>query len=160
MPFRSADKIQKLQDSNTEYHNQTQHVDWGTVVATRWRWENSQGVFQNIQHSNHIALDDLLEIDHQKQSLLKNTELYCEGLPANNALLWGARGTGKSSLIHALFTHFATQGLRLIEVDKQHFAYIHSLIAHLFDLPYKFLIVCDDLSFSENDSSFMEIKAL
>ncbi|MDE0645454.1 MAG: ATP-binding protein [Gammaproteobacteria bacterium] len=134
-------------------------LDWKTIPAIHWRWENSQGIYQTIPNLSTINLDDLLEIDRQKTALFKNTKLFCEGFPANNALLWGARGTGKSSLIHALLNHFASKALRLIEIEKQHFKFIHSLFEDLFVLPYKFLILCDDLSFSENDSSFMEIKS-
>lgn len=134
-------------------------LDWKTIPAVHWRWENLQGIYQTIPSLSTISLDDLLEIDRQKTALVKNTTLFCQGLPANNALLWGARGTGKSSLIHALLNHFARQGLRLIEIEKQHFKFIQSLLADLHELPYKFLIVCDDLSFSEKDPTFMEVKS-
>ncbi|MXX94712.1 MAG: ATP-binding protein [Gammaproteobacteria bacterium] len=139
--------------------DRNQNVDWKYIVATHWQWENSQSLFQSIPKFSVIELDDLLEIERQKTSLFRNTKLFCKGFSANNALLWGARGTGKSSLIHALLNHFASQGLRLIEIEKRHFQFIHSLIEDLYELPYKFLIVCDDLSFNENDSSFMEMKS-
>jgi len=139
--------------------NRNQNWDWKSVFAIHWRWENSKSLYQTIPSISTINLDDLLEIDRQKTALVKNTKLFCEGFPANNALLWGARGTGKSSLIHALLNHFASKDLRLIEIEKQHFKFIHSLFEDLFELPYKFLIVCDDLSFSDNDSTFMEIKS-
>lgn len=139
--------------------DRNQNLDWKSIFATHWRWENSQSLYQSIPNISPIKLDDLLEIDRQKNALFKNTKLFCEGGPANNALLWGARGTGKSSLIHALMNHFVSKGLRLIEIEKQHFQFIHSLFEVLCELPYKFLIVCDDLSFNENDSNFMEIKS-
>jgi len=136
-----------------------QNLDWKSVFAVNWRRENSKNLYQTIPNLSTINLDDLLEIDRQKNALFKNTTLFCEGFPASNALLWGARGTGKSSLIHALLNYFASQNLRLIEIEKQHFKFIHSLIEDLCEMPYKFLIVCDDLSFSDNDSTFMEIKS-
>ena len=135
-------------------------TDWGTCIAGVWTKDRHVGYVLPIENFHRIQLSDLLEIDRQKDALIKNTAQFCHKLPANNALLWGARGTGKSSLIHALLNEFQHDGLRLIELQKSDFADFPEIVRAVKDQPYRFLIVCDDLSFSENDSNFMEIKSV
>ena len=98
--------------------------DWREHRAARWRQGAFGGEFVAESGASATALEDLLGIDEQKRLLVANTAQFVRGLPANNALLWGARGTGKSSLIHALLNHFAADGLRLVEVDKTALAHI------------------------------------
>lgn len=134
-------------------------VDWSRTLAARWRTDNWGGNFEAVESLSKVALDDLLEIDKQKHELVTNTRQFCAGLPANNALLWGARGTGKSSLIHALLNQFSSDGLRIAQVEKEALADIANIAATLKDPRYRFLIVCDDLSFDENDDGYKQLKS-
>ena len=133
-------------------------VDWSGTRAAAWR-RDFGGRFVPLAHVDDIELDDLLQIDRQKQQLETNTAQFVAGYPANNALLWGARGTGKSSLIHALLNRYADSGLRLVEADKRALASIGDIAARLREEPYRFVIVCDDLSFEADDASFKELKS-
>lgn len=135
-------------------------VDWQNYVAGIWTKDSHLGYVLPVENFHRIQLTDLLEIDRQKDALIKNTEQFCRKLPANNALLWGARGTGKSSLIHALLNEFHEHGLRLIELQKSDFADFGDIIRAVKDEPYRFLVVCDDLSFDQSDSSFKELKSI
>ncbi len=134
-------------------------IDWSTTIAAHWRPDLFGGGFHAINVVPTIDLDNLLEIDRQKAELVTNTRQFCAGLPANNALLWGARGTGKSSLIQAILHRFAPDGLRVVQVDKKALADIARIAAELTDNRYHFLIVCDDLSFDENDDSYKQLKS-
>ena len=133
-------------------------VDWSVTRAAAWR-RDFGGRFAPLTHIDDIGLDDLLGIDRQKEQLEANTAQFVGGHPANNALLWGARGTGKSSLIHALLNRYAERGMRLVEVDRRALAGISDIAATLRDEPYRFVIVCDDLSFEADDASFKELKS-
>ena len=135
------------------------HVDWSRHLAAGWRSSPLGGELRPLGHIHGIGLDDLLGVDDQKRQLTDNTEQFVRGLPANNALLWGARGTGKSSLIHALLNRYANQGLRLIEVDKHALSDIAAIVACVDREPYRFLLVCDDLSFEADDASYKALKS-
>ncbi len=134
-------------------------VDWSTTRAAIWRPGPLGGGFRSSGQIGSIRLADLLGIDRQKASLAANTVQFVQGLPANNALLWGARGTGKSSLIHALLNEHGDAGLRLIEIDKQQLTDLPDLLNSLADEPYRFLLFCDDLSFEPSDASYKAIKS-
>ncbi len=134
-------------------------VDWSRHHAARWRSGPLRGELAPLDHLHAIDLTDLLQIDDQKARLVANTAQFVQGHPANNALLWGARGTGKSSLIHALLNRFAACGLRLVEVDKRSLADVAAIAAHLDGEPYRFLLVCDDLSFEADDASYKALKS-
>jgi predicted AAA+ superfamily ATPase len=134
-------------------------VDW-THDAYRWRPASGGGWLQPVLHPHRVALDDLLCLDRQKSEVLRNTEQFVHGRPANNVLLWGARGTGKSTLIKAVFNHFVERGLRLIEVDKAHLVDLPDMVALLDERPERFLIYCDDLSFEADDPSYKALKAV
>ena len=137
-----------------------QAVDWQRQLAVRWRVVGTLGGdFAPLDHLDAIELDDLRGIDAQKQRLLANTQQFVRGYPANNALLWGARGTGKSSLIHAMLNRFADDRLRLVEVDKQALCDIAAIASRLAAEPYRFLLVCDDLSFEADDASYKALKS-
>ena len=138
----------------------TSPIDWRTTVAVAWMKDGQLGRFFPIDNFHRIELDDLLQVDRQKKALTENTYQFCKKLPANNALLWGARGTGKSSLIHALLNRFANEGLRLIELQKSDFGDFSKIVQSIKDLPFRFLIVCDDLSFERSDSSYKELKSI
>ncbi|MYD44170.1 MAG: ATP-binding protein [Gammaproteobacteria bacterium] len=134
-------------------------IDWGTTLAVYWRTDFWGGGFEAIRKLSDISLDDLLEIDRQKEELVTNTEQFCAGLPANNALLWGARGTGKSSLIQAILNHLHVRGLRLVQVEKSALSDLGQIMAQLHALPFRFLIVFDDLSFDEEDDAYKQLKS-
>ncbi len=132
--------------------------DWH-ATAYRWRSNSRGGYLEGIQQPQQVALDDLLGIDRQKHELDRNTRQFIAGLPANNALLWGARGTGKSSLIKALLTAYADQGLRVIEVDRQDLVALPEIVAPLHGRAEKYLLFCDDLSFEADDPGYKALKA-
>ncbi len=131
-------------------------VDWSETPAAVWRGRDR---FVALDDLDDIELDDLLEIDLQKERIETNTAQFIAGYPANNALLWGARGTGKSSLIHALLNRYREKGLRLVEVDKRALGDIAGIVSELRHEPYWFVIVCDDLSFERDDPSYKELKS-
>lgn len=114
-----------------------------------------------VAHSelDQISLDDLLEIDYQKAAIERNTRQFLADVPSNNVLLWGARGTGKSSLIHALINAHAGEGLRLVEVGKTLLAGLPEIVRRLKDEPYRFVLFCDDLSFEADDPTYKVLKS-
>lgn len=131
--------------------------DW-QASAYRWRRQGSRGYLQPVPHWHRIALDDLHSIEPQKQQMLQNTRQFVAGRPANNVLLTGSRGTGKSSLIKAMLTTFVDQGLRLVEVDKSELQDLPELIEQLYGRPERFIVFCDDLSFDDGDGSYKALK--
>ncbi|MEJ2344901.1 MAG: ATP-binding protein [Gammaproteobacteria bacterium] len=135
-------------------------VDWDQSVAFRWRKRLHLAWLQPIRHASRLGLDDLQCIDRQKQELARNTRQFVHGLPANNALLWGSRGTGKSSLIKALLNEFSDQGLRLIEVERQDLVDLPDIVEQLYQRPERFIVYCDDLSFEANDPSYKALKVV
>lgn len=134
-------------------------LDWETTPAAVWRMSSWHGRFVGHASLDEMALKDLLHIDKQKTALIENTEQFLAGLPANNALLWGARGTGKSSLVHAILKDYMGQGLRLVEVRKEDLCELANIVERLADVPYRFIVFCDDLSFEVNDPSYKELKS-
>jgi predicted AAA+ superfamily ATPase len=134
--------------------------DWSASVAFRYRKRGGSGWLQPVRHVSRIALADLKEVDGQKERLLRNTAQFVAGLPANNVLLTGARGTGKSSLIRACLARFHADGLRLIEVDKNDLADLPDIVALVAARPERFILFCDDLSFEEGESSYKALKAV
>jgi len=138
---------------------QVSGVDWASTRAAIWRPGPLGGGFHSVDQCGSIRLTDLLCIDRQKSALAANTRQFMQGLPANNALLWGARGTGKSSLIHALLNEHGDEGLRLVEIDKQQLSDLPELLNALANEPYRFVLFCDDLSFEPTDASYKAIKS-
>tara|TARA_R110001592_G_scaffold108031_3_gene302226 strand:- start:2026 stop:2919 length:894 start_codon:yes stop_codon:yes gene_type:complete len=135
-------------------------VDWAAVTAARWVCEGGEGWLRPLMVSQDIRLADLLGVDRQKAALQANTLQFVRDLPANNALLWGARGTGKSSLIRALLAEYAGDGLRLIEIDKSDLLHLPALVRDIRDAPWRFLLFCDDLAFEANDSAYKSLKTV
>jgi uncharacterized protein len=138
---------------------QTPPVDW---TATAWRWLkiNSKNQLQAVQNPHQISLANIHFVDAQKAEMVRNTRQFLQGLPANNVLLTGARGTGKSSLIKALLTEFSQQNLRLIEVEKHDLVQLPEIVALIKIRPEKFIIFCDDLTFEANDESYKALKVV
>ncbi|MCG5536119.1 ATP-binding protein [Ectothiorhodospira mobilis] len=128
--------------------------DWN-APAFRWR----EGGLQPIHHVAPLELEDLLHQDRPKALLERNTRQFLQGLPANNALLWGARGTGKSSLLRALLTRYRGQGLRLVQTDAQALVDLPRIVAPLRDRPERFIVFADDLSFEADEPAYKALKA-
>jgi uncharacterized protein len=135
--------------------------DWNASPAWRYRKRSSgHGVLERVRHVAAIALRDLKEIDPQKEKIQRNTLQFVHGQPANNVLLTGARGTGKSSLIKACLNEYAAQGLRLIEVDKADMVDLPDIVDVVAERPEKFIIYCDDLSFDEGEAGYKALKSI
>ena len=147
------DRLEKLVPAGTA------EPDWDGIIAFHWRGAAAHEPLQPIRHPHRLALADLLCVDRQKAELERNTRQFLQGLPANNALLWGSKGTGKSSLIKALLHEYADRGLRVIEVDRQHLVELPDIIDLLYGRPEKFILYADDLSFEADDAGYKALKA-
>ena len=135
--------------------------DWTAAVAWRYRKRSSgHGVLEPVRHLDAMRLADLKEIDPQKDKIQRNTRQFVDGRPANNVLLTGARGTGKSSLIRACLNEYANQGLRLIEVDKTDLTDLPDIVDVVSDRPEKFMVFCDDLSFDDGEPGYKALKSI
>lgn len=139
--------------------------DW-SAPAYRWRTGRSGGLalagghLQPVHHPHRLRLSDLLNVDRQKALLDQNTRRFIAGLPANNALLWGSRGTGKSSLVKALLNEYADQGLRLIEVEKADLIDLPDIVELVQGRKERYIVFTDDLSFEADDPSYKALKAI
>ena len=133
-------------------------IDWDAAVAFRWRTRQGRGMLQAVTQLPSLTLSDLQNIDRQKMLIEQNTRQFVQGLPANNVLLTGARGTGKSSLIKACLNHYAADGLRLIEVDKDDLHDLGDIVDLVAGRPERFIIFCDDLSFEDGESGYKALK--
>ena len=138
---------------------ETPPVNW---QARAWRWVkiNGKPQLQAVESPHQIALDNIHFVDAQKAEVVRNTRQFLAGLPANNVLLTGARGTGKSSLIKALLNGFEMANLRLIEVEKHDLVQLPEIVALVRNRPEKFIIFCDDLTFEANDESYKALKVV
>lgn len=134
-------------------------IDWETCHAANWRCHSMAGYLEPMQKGDDIVLDDLLGIEEQKGVVEENTLQFLRGYPANNILLWGARGTGKSSLVRALLNTYAGQGLRVVQVDKDDLASLPDIFSRIQNEPFRFLVFCDDLSFEEGEKSYKILKS-
>jgi len=134
--------------------------DWAAAIAFRYRKRAGSGRIEPVRHIAPIRLDALVEVETQKQRLLRNTEQFVAGLGANNVLLTGARGTGKSSLIKACLNEFAPRGLRLIEVDKTDLVDLPDIVDLVAERPERFIVFCDDLSFDEGEPGYKALKSI
>jgi predicted AAA+ superfamily ATPase len=134
---------------------------WEASIAFRYRKRSGgHGLLEPVRHVAPMALGDLKEIDGQKEKIQRNTEQFVNNLPANNVLLTGARGTGKSSLIKACLNEYAPRGLRLIEVDKTDLVDLPDIIELVSDRPEKFMVFCDDLSFEDGEPGYKALKSI
>ena len=135
--------------------------DWSASTAFRYRKRSSgHGVLEPVRHVARIGLADLKEIDGQKERIRRNTQHFVQGLPANNVLLTGARGTGKSSLVKACLDEYASQGLRLIEVDKADLVDLPDIVDVVAERPERFVVFCDDLSFEDGEAGYKALKSI
>ncbi|RBP48532.1 ATP-binding protein [Arenicella xantha] len=135
-----------------------QKINFRNDYAAIWRAKKE--FLKPVKHIDKLCFDDLIGIDRQKEQLIENTERFLNNLPANNVLLWGARGTGKSSLIKALLNTYAAKGLRVIEIDREDLDDLIDISDVIRDLPYKFIVFCDDLSFEEGEKGYKGLKRI
>ena len=136
-------------------------ADWGAAIAWRYRKRaNGCGVLEPVRHVGAMQLSDLQNIDAQKEKIARNTEQFVQGRTADNVLLTGARGTGKSSLIRACLHAYADQGLRLIEVDKADLTDLPDIVEVVSERPEKFIVFCDDLSFEDGEPGYKALKSI
>lgn len=134
-------------------------LDW-SAQAFRWRKRNGRGYLQAVAHPHAIGLDDLVAIDAQKRTIDANTRQFVSGLPANNVLLTGSRGTGKSSLIKAMLGKYSGRGLRLIEVDKADLVDLPDIAEQVAGRPERFIVFCDDLTFDAGEPGYNALKVM
>ncbi len=135
--------------------------DWTVSIAYRYRKRSSgHALLEPVRHVGLMQLSDLKEIDGQKDKIQRNTLQFVDGKPANNVLLTGARGTGKSSLIRACLNEYAPRGLRLIEVDKADLTDLPDIVEVVAQRPEKFMIFCDDLSFEDGEPGYKALKSI
>ncbi len=134
--------------------------DWERSTAFRWHRRGDSGWLESLQSTDPITLNHLVGIDRQKHTVTRNIEQFLAGLPANNMLLWGARGTGKSSLLKALLNQYAPQGLRVIEVDRVDLLQLPQITQIIAGRSERFLLYCDDLSFEAGDPGYKALKVV
>jgi len=134
----------------------TSSIDWQQIPAALWRADSRS--FHPIKRLDEISLDDLIAIDEQKHQLLENTRLLLQSKRAEHSLLWGARGTGKSSLVKAIFCHFKAKGLRIIELMREDMALLPEIAARIEDQPFKFIVFCDDLVFNKDTKEYRSLR--
>jgi uncharacterized protein len=146
------DRLEKILPSGT------QPVDWSAATAFRWRKRGGRGFLDPVRHPHAIAFADLKDIDGQKRRLRENTAQFVSGRPANNVLLTGARGTGKSSLVKAALNEFSRKGLRLIEVDKADLVDLPDIVDLVAGRAERFIVFCDDLSFEASEPGYKSLK--
>ena len=141
------------------FHALFELVDW-KAQAWRWAMQNGRGSLQAVNHPHQISLENIKFVDAQKAEIVRNTRQFLQGLPANNVLLTGARGTGKSSLIKALLHEFSAQNLRLIEVEKHDLIHLNQIVNLVRNRKEKFIIFCDDLTFEADDVGYKALKVV
>lgn len=139
---------------------QPEPPDWAASTAYRWRRRANSGFLQPVLHQHKIRLSDLQGISEQKQLIEQNTRQFVEGFLANNVLLTGAKGTGKSSLVKAALNKFSNKGLRLIEVEKHDLRDLPDIVDLVAQAPYRFIIFCDDLSFDAEEAGYKALKVV
>ena len=129
-------------------------------IAFRWQPQNGTGQILPVKHPHLVDTADLIGIDAQCEALDRNTRQFLHKAPANHALLWGDRGTGKSSLVKAMLNRYADDGLRLISIGKEGLVYLHDIAELLWERPERYLLFCDDLAFNEDEPEYRELKAM
>lgn len=155
-------RIAKALEANAGTNTPYKPSDWGS--ATAWLWQSQSLTLRPIEDTNALSLDLLVGLENQTETLLENTRAFANGFAANNALLWGARGMGKSSLVKAIHNHLDDDPkypLHLIEIYREDLSTLIPLLDVLRTEPeIRFVLFCDDLSFDENDSSYKSLKAV
>jgi predicted AAA+ superfamily ATPase len=134
-------------------------IDWN-ALAWRWQVKQGRGYLKAVDHPHHIVLDAICNVDEQKSEIVRNTAQFVKGFPANNVLLTGARGTGKSTLVKALLSEFSKDGLRLVEVEKEDLVDLPEIVEILRIRPEFFIVFCDDLSFEAAEPGYKSLKVV
>lgn len=134
-------------------------VDWSACYAANWRRHSFSGYLEPVRVTDTTRLAELLGVEKQIEVMEHNTRQFLAGLPANNALLWGSRGTGKSSIIKALLNEYAPRGLRVIQIEKEDLIYLSEIFSAVEDQPYRFILLCDDLTFEPGELSYKMLKS-
>ncbi|SHJ39381.1 hypothetical protein SAMN02745165_02290 [Malonomonas rubra DSM 5091] len=134
-------------------------VDWSKCHAANWRRHSFSGYLEPVKVTDNTRLEELLGVEEQKEIMVNNTRQFLQGLPANNALLWGSRGTGKSSIVKALLNEYGDQGLRIIQVEKEDLIYLSEIFAAIEEEPYRFILLCDDLTFETGELAYKMLKS-
>jgi predicted AAA+ superfamily ATPase len=134
-------------------------VDWAECHAANWRRHSFSGYLEPVKVTDNTRLEELLGVEDQKEIMINNTKQFLQGLPANNALLWGSRGTGKSSIVKALLNEYGDQGMRIIQVEKEDLIYLSEIFAAIEDQPYRFILLCDDLTFETGELAYKMLKS-
>jgi uncharacterized protein len=134
-------------------------IDWN-ALAWRWQVKQGRGYLRAVDHPHHIVLDAICNVDEQKSEIVRNTAQFVNGFPANNVLLTGARGTGKSTLVKALLSEFSKDGLRLVEVEKEDLVDLPEIVEILRNRPEYFIVFCDDLSFEATEPGYKSLKVV
>jgi predicted AAA+ superfamily ATPase len=134
-------------------------IDWN-ALAWRWQVKQGRGYLKAVDHPHHIVLDAICNVDEQKSEIVRNTAQFVKGFPANNVLLTGARGTGKSTLVKALLSEFSKDGLRLVEVEKEDLVDLPEIVEMLRNRPEYFIVFCDDLSFEATEPGYKSLKVV
>jgi uncharacterized protein len=134
-------------------------IDWSSCHAANWRRHSFSGYLEAVKVTDNTDLDALLGVEKQREIMVSNTRQFLKGLPANNALLWGSRGTGKSSLVKGLLNKFAPEGLRVIQVEKEDLIYLSEIFSAVDNEPYRFILLCDDLTFEVGELSYKMLKS-
>ena len=136
----------------------SQPIDWRTLPAAIWRGRSAS--LRPVPKPDPVRLADLLGIETQKQKIIQNTERFLAGQPCNHVLLWGSRGTGKSSIVKALLNEYVRQGLRVIEVDKDDLYDLPEIVDDIRERQQRFIIYCDDLSFENGENQYKHLKSV
>ena len=156
---RLIDKAESLLTQTVESsENSTDSLD--KYIAFRWRNHDEWGQLIPVKRPDLVDIADLIDIERQIEILNRNTLQFLQGLPANHVLLWGDRGTGKSSLVKGILHRYASDGLRLIEVNKEGLLHLQEITDLLWGRPERYILFCDDLSFSEGEAAYRELKAM
>lgn len=134
-------------------------IDWAKCHAANWRRHSFSGYLEPVRVTDTTTLDELLGVEEQKEIMINNTRQFLAGLPANNALLWGSRGSGKSSLVKAILNEFGPKGLRFIQVEKEDLIYLSEIFTAVENQPYRFILLCDDLTFEVGELSYKMLKS-
>jgi len=158
----STDPFHRLAETLSQLMPNNDSPDWASHLAARWRRPNPwlPGQLNAFQTDLRITFDDLHGIERQETRFRANLEQFLKGHPANAVLLWGARGTGKSSLVHAALAAYHQSGLRVIEVDKSQLVDLPEIVHCIHALPYRFVVFCDDLSFAEGERASSALKSV
>ncbi len=153
------DRVERLLERNAPAHAPAD-FDFAASWAFRWQKSGETGRIVPVVHPHLFDLDDLVGVDHAKETLVRNTAQFVAGAPANNVLLWGERGNGKSSCVKGLLRLFAHRGLRLIEIQRWDLLSLPAIVGELRHQPFRFILFCDDLSFGEGEGDYRALKTL